>query len=222
MQEMADMKANAFDVLCGRDKQVYTHPGNRRFRDLVQKESVAYQQATCRSDKKAITERIIQQVREKGQFLKFDKNGWTTLDDEGVYEKVSHALRSVRRPGNPCEVKKSTRYSPSQMKEVVLRSSTFQEAFKVQQDIYDDLVLQNNKIGNNLGSTFPGVEKAIQLRNHEEEMTFLYDDHVAFSLEQTFAPASAPSACHFAGSWAFDQDPCDFDTLLQTMASPLL
>ena len=46
------------DIICGRGSRV-THPGNQRFRALVQKHKDAYQQAQRRDDKTRITQGIV-------------------------------------------------------------------------------------------------------------------------------------------------------------------
>ena len=83
------------DVLCGRGGGTNVHPGNRRFRDLINANRRAYLNAR-KNDKPAISRSIVRTVRElNGRFLKKDdKLGlWFEIGDDGAREKTSQALR---------------------------------------------------------------------------------------------------------------------------------
>lgn len=83
------------DVLCGRGGGTNVHPGNRRFRDLINANRRAYLKAR-KNDKPAISRSIVRTVRElNGRFLKKDdKLGlWFEIGDDGAREKTSQALR---------------------------------------------------------------------------------------------------------------------------------
>jgi len=88
------------DIICGRDKSAYAHPGNEQFRRLVQSFREKYQNTKQRNEKAAITQDILYQIqREGGEFLKRDDatGAWVTLPEPEAYEKVSHALRSCKK-----------------------------------------------------------------------------------------------------------------------------
>lgn len=55
------------DVICGRGKMTSSHPGNRRFRELVLEKKQAYQRARRRDDKTRITSELVQTLREGGR-----------------------------------------------------------------------------------------------------------------------------------------------------------
>ena len=55
------------DVICGRGKMTSSHPGNRRFRELVLDKKQAYQRARRRDDKTRITFELVQTLREGGR-----------------------------------------------------------------------------------------------------------------------------------------------------------
>lgn len=55
------------DIICGRGKMTIAHPGNRKFRELVQSHKRAYQLARRRDDKTKITFDLVQQLREGGR-----------------------------------------------------------------------------------------------------------------------------------------------------------
>lgn len=83
------------DVLCGRGGGTNVHPGNRRFRDLINANRRAYLKAR-KNDKPNISRSIVRTVREmNGRFLKKDdKVGlWFEIGDDGAREKTSQALR---------------------------------------------------------------------------------------------------------------------------------
>ena len=85
------------DVLCGRGGGTNLHPGNRRFRDLVDASRRAYLKAR-KNDKPAISRSIVTAIREmNGRFLKKDeKSGlWHEIGDDGAREKTSQALRRM-------------------------------------------------------------------------------------------------------------------------------
>ncbi|KAL3822343.1 hypothetical protein ACHAXA_002658 [Cyclostephanos tholiformis] len=84
------------DVLCGRGGGTNVHPGNRRFRDLVNANRLAYLGAR-KNDKPDISRSIVRTIRESnGRFLRRDgKRGylWFEIGDDGAREKTSQALR---------------------------------------------------------------------------------------------------------------------------------
>lgn len=83
------------DVLCGRGGGTNVHPGNRRFRDLINANRRAYLKAR-KNDKPAISRSIVRTIREmNGRFLKKEeKLGlWFEIGDDGAREKTSQALR---------------------------------------------------------------------------------------------------------------------------------
>lgn len=86
------------DVLLGRGKGFYQHTGNIRFRHFIETRSQAYDQAMTLSEKKTITQQVIELVeQEGGRFLKDDKTcGWVQVTHETARQKVAHVFRSLR------------------------------------------------------------------------------------------------------------------------------
>ena len=83
------------DVLCGRGGGTNVHPGNKRFRDLINANRRAYLKAR-KNDKPSISRSIVRTIRQmNGRFLKKDeKLGlWFEIGDDGAREKTSQALR---------------------------------------------------------------------------------------------------------------------------------
>ena len=56
-------KPGPTDVICGRGKMTFAHPGNRRFKTLVMEKKDQYQKATRRDDKTRITHELVQNLR---------------------------------------------------------------------------------------------------------------------------------------------------------------
>jgi len=83
------------DVLCGRGGGTNVHPGNRRFRDLINVSRRAYLKAR-KNDKPAISRSIVHTIREmNGRFLKKvnKRDVWVEIGDDSAREKTSQALR---------------------------------------------------------------------------------------------------------------------------------
>jgi hypothetical protein len=102
------------DVVCGRGRMTLSHPGNKAFRGWIRTYGASYQATQRRNEKKEIILQIIEHIRSTGgRFMK-------ALDDdhdddakplqavhyeeasfEFQYEKVGHALRSVKGTSTP-------------------------------------------------------------------------------------------------------------------------
>ena len=71
---ITDLAINPGDVLCGRRKLSFNHPGNRRFRDLVGTAVTAYNEAESRLAKASVVNSIVEEVRSSGvRFLRRDE-----------------------------------------------------------------------------------------------------------------------------------------------------
>jgi hypothetical protein len=86
------------DVLFGRGKTVVEHPGNTRFRHVVDIYVNEYEGAG-RLEKICIAEVIVRMVKDaNGRFLKRDDGGdWEEVDDSTARKKVAHAFRNRRK-----------------------------------------------------------------------------------------------------------------------------
>ena len=108
------------DVLGGRGGAVLRHPGNKLFRELVERNKEMY--TTClRSEKSKISASIVNAIRsEGGRFLEKDaKTGlWNDIGDKAI-EKTSQALRE----GQPKLAKKVRK----QQESISSSASTAQE-----------------------------------------------------------------------------------------------
>lgn len=84
------------DVLCGRGGSINSHPGNERFRTLVEKRKRVYLTARFKREKRLIAGSIVNEIRSlNGRFLLRDsKTGlWQDIGDEKARDKTSQALR---------------------------------------------------------------------------------------------------------------------------------
>ena len=90
------------DVLCGQDATYGQHPGNALLRQQLQEALGDYQLATDRRDKIVLIDNIITYMREthNTRFVRLsdERRGcWTTVSEQSVRDKVSHALRFAAR-----------------------------------------------------------------------------------------------------------------------------
>ena len=86
------------DVLFGKDRRLFLHPGNTRLRQLVDANMQAYTGCN-RTGKAQIARSIVKQIHQSnGRFLKRGENGM--LEEVSVSEaqaKVAHAFRNRRK-----------------------------------------------------------------------------------------------------------------------------
>ena len=88
------------DVLMGRGRANYLHPGNQRFHHIVEGYRQRYNEAVHRQEKTYVVHQIVVEVRKKGRLLRWDsaRQGW--VDDANyrtVRAKVGQALRYKER-----------------------------------------------------------------------------------------------------------------------------
>ena len=87
------------DVLCGRGRKCFNHPGNVRFRDIVQSFLAQYSKAMTKLEKSYILSDVVEKVRNNsgiGGFVKKNEEGrWYEVGDFLAREKTSQAFRDV-------------------------------------------------------------------------------------------------------------------------------
>jgi hypothetical protein len=86
-----------YDVLLGRGRNLQNHPGNKRFRSLIDRHLDRYEVAD-KQDKTILAYTIIRIVQEMdGRFLKdVDGAGYVEVDNAVAQTKVAHCFRSQR------------------------------------------------------------------------------------------------------------------------------
>ncbi|CAB9517879.1 Nitrilase family, member 2 [Seminavis robusta] len=95
-----DYQPCAHTVIIGRGRQVKNHPGNRRLRDLVQRNAGRYTAASSTRELKTdIIVSVVSTIRAKSKigFVKFDKaNGrWLQLEEAMARSAVGQAFRDL-------------------------------------------------------------------------------------------------------------------------------
>ena len=85
-----DFQPGPFDVICARGKSAFQHPGNKRFRELIENRAEDYASASNKFEKSVIVSQIVDEVRQAspgGGFIRSDKGIWYEVGD-AAREKV--------------------------------------------------------------------------------------------------------------------------------------
>lgn len=94
----AGFEPTSLDVICARGKEAYNHPGNIRFRTLVQDQLHNYQSSTSKMAKSHIVREIIESVRRaspKGGFVKKVNGKWFDVGERARREKTGQQIRDL-------------------------------------------------------------------------------------------------------------------------------
>lgn len=88
------------DVICSWARQNHSHPGNEKFRLMINKYAPTYLNANIKYQKSEVIAKIVAEVRSKspgGGFVKKDfySNRWYEVGDEKARDKVGHAIRKA-------------------------------------------------------------------------------------------------------------------------------
>ena len=90
----------AIDVLSGRGKATYSHPGNQRYLQIIEETLEEYLVTESKHAKSRVVRNIVRTLEKKEgrKFLvKCSKTGdWTELDNKAVMDKVGHSLRDMK------------------------------------------------------------------------------------------------------------------------------
>lgn len=164
------------DVLSGRGGGTNVHPGNRYFRDLINRNRRAYLKAK-KNDKPAISRAIVKAVRERGgRFLKREEGSseWFEIGDNMAREKTSQALRQ-RAP---------------EMRKVLFESEMKQVRQQVEQ------LQKNQRIlgGMRLGFPQPGLATS----SHTNNPTRMLNPFAALPKEDSYTALNSSNAEAYA------------------------
>jgi hypothetical protein len=94
------------DVIFGRERPIFEHPGNRRFRVTIAMNVKRYESSKTRQGKSKIVQEVYSSMREEGiRFLKPCATGiviagYYEVDDQVARNKVAHAIRDARSKYN--------------------------------------------------------------------------------------------------------------------------
>jgi hypothetical protein len=93
------VKPRAQDVLFGRGRPTQCHPGNVRFRLLLELHADEYECAASKFDKTLLAARLVHTVTSAdARFLKpVDGDRWVQVDEMTAHEKVAQNFRTRRR-----------------------------------------------------------------------------------------------------------------------------
>ena len=93
------------DILLGRGKSIQNHPGNIRYRAIIEKNLGRFESATQRGAKAELVKGVLRQIYSSGaNFWQLDKSSqnknknkrWTPADEKTAFEKVSHSFRNAK------------------------------------------------------------------------------------------------------------------------------
>lgn len=97
-----------FEMLLGKEKAIFNHPGNKRFRAIINHNVDRFTSTSTKSEKTRLVRKIYCDMKQGGyRFLKrADKlsSVWNDIKEADAHEKISHALRDRVR-----EIRKSFR-----------------------------------------------------------------------------------------------------------------
>lgn len=101
----ADWSPGNQDVVVGKGKKFFHHPGNVLLRNLVASMHCEYSKATTKTGKSDIISGVIDNINEQGHFVKRDPvtTKWVHADDRLQREKTSQSFRD-----NLCEIYRSS------------------------------------------------------------------------------------------------------------------
>jgi hypothetical protein len=92
-QQLLMPEPNDHDILPGRGSNVNNNPGNVRFIELSREAMHKYETAE-KGQKKAVSEKIVQQLRREGRrFIYRSGDSWGIMDDKQAVAKTSSAIR---------------------------------------------------------------------------------------------------------------------------------
>jgi len=88
------------DVICSWARQNHSHPGNEKFRIMINEYASTYLNVSTKYQKSEVIAKIVAEVRSKspgGGFVKKDfySNRWFEVGDEKARDKVGHAIRKA-------------------------------------------------------------------------------------------------------------------------------
>jgi len=121
------------DVLCGRGGSINSHPGNERFRQLVEKRKRVYLTARFKREKRLIANSILSEIRSlkpPGRFLAKDTKAgnWRDIGNEKARDKTSQALRE-NAPSIRAEIEVEINQQRAEMQRAEEEEAAFASAY---------------------------------------------------------------------------------------------
>lgn len=97
-RELSITSPGPFDVICARGKLALLHPGNLRYKKLVQQILDEYENAHSKLHKSQIVTRIADTIRRDspaGGFIKQINGKWHEVGDHVAREKIGQSVREL-------------------------------------------------------------------------------------------------------------------------------
>lgn len=86
------------------DRKNPHHPGNERFKIIINMKSAEYGRASSRLEKTQIVKEVVQVVRTSGgNFVRYEESQWLDIGNLRAREKAGHALRAASRSSRPAQ-----------------------------------------------------------------------------------------------------------------------
>ena len=104
----------SYDILLGKEKNIFNHSGNRRFRTMINNQLETYIAAPTKSSKSKLIRQVHADMQKSGyRFLRRNSTTgiWYEIEKHEAREKVSHALRDrVREQQKPTAKRRRKNY----------------------------------------------------------------------------------------------------------------
>lgn len=190
---MSSNTSNEYDVVCGRGRSTYVHPGNKRFRVIIERNIEKYSNATSRLEKSQVVSDICKEVRRKGDFVQRSPDGQSIkVTERMAREKCGQGLRDSLH----------NKYrSSTQAKQVRRKNDLEEEAAKI-----SNVIRSNEEIGSVLDQLKGDLKARDDLTDSTVQVMFttansrileeLKASRIAFSdPEETFSASTPSSTC---------------------------
>lgn len=115
------------DVICARGKASFNHEGNKRFRDILNREMENYSSTRCKLEKSLFLSKIVNQVRDLGgRFVRKQETSgmWEDVGDYVAREKVGQGFRDLLDTKYRSSTKAKRRKRTKYMQDVFEKAST--------------------------------------------------------------------------------------------------
>jgi hypothetical protein len=171
--QLKDVKKH--DVLLGRGKSRFKHPGNIAYRALIDSRLDFYFKGN-RTEKGGVVLDIIKEIKGNGgRFLKTKETGWQEVDLRVAREKVGHSIRDTSKSTASFEFQ-------DDVKDIFDENSKFEEIFAYVLDNYTVIVAQISKGESTKKPSSKKTQKEIADNSDEEDtddVTVSMDDEIS-------------------------------------------
>ena len=141
----------SFDIQLGKEKAIFNHSGNRRFRNIINSNLDKYIAAPTKSSKSKLIRQVHADMQKSGyRFLRKNSTTgiWYEIEKHNAREKVSHALRDrVREQQKPTKRRRKNSVSdtpPSPTSVVSIKEISPDPPLNIPTLCNDDLILNQS------------------------------------------------------------------------------